>query len=341
MFKLVPNYSLKENNTFGLDVRADYWLTISAPEDLEPAFSAFPHLVGEEKLIIGGGSNLLFLSDFDGLIISPDISCFEVMHEDNDIVEVEVGAGADWDDFVAACVQKNWFGAENLSWIPGKVGAAPVQNIGAYGAEVSSIIKVVKGVNLTTGHQEHYSQEECQFSYRSSIFKEQLLNRFLVTSVIFQLRKNGELSTGYGDLEKMVATYGKTNLQNLRKAVIEIRQSKLPDPRKLGNAGSFFKNPIVKKEAASALGVLLPGLPVYPQPDGTVKLGAGFLIEKAGWKGVKSGQAAVHEKQALVLVNTGRATGTEILELSVKIQEDVLGKFGVVLEREVQLVGVT
>jgi UDP-N-acetylmuramate dehydrogenase len=339
MYKLIPNFSLKDHHSFGLDVRASYWLTITSSEDWINARIRYPHLIQEKRLVVGGGTNLLFLSDFDGLIISPDICGFSTAYQDNQIVEITVGAGEEWDDFVAYCVTNGWYGVENLSMIPGKIGAVPVQNIGAYGVEAESVIIRVDGINLETGEVETFTHEQCHFSYRSSIFKEQLSHVFMVTLVTFRLRKNGQFHTGYGDLKKALLEIGEPNLENIRKAVMHIRESKLPDPRKLGNAGSFFKNPIVAEEVAAALSDLLPGLPVYQLSDGYVKIGAGFLIEKAGWKGYQMGQAAVYDRQALVIINKGGATGQEILELSQAIQQDVLEKYGVELEREVQVVG--
>ncbi|HEY5509599.1 MAG TPA: UDP-N-acetylmuramate dehydrogenase [Prolixibacteraceae bacterium] len=339
MYKLVPNFSLKECNSFGIDVHASYWLTISSVEDWSAAMANYPHLLQEKRLVIGGGTNLLFVSDFDGLIISPDLIGYTTTYQDRDIVEIEVGAGEEWDDFVAYCVQQGWYGIENLSLIPGKVGAVPVQNIGAYGVEAESFIILVKGINLETGMKESFSHDECRFSYRSSIFKEQLPGSFMVTSVVFRLKKQGELMTDYGDLKKILSDMGEHNLQNLRKAVIQIRTSKLPDPKRSGNAGSFFKNPVVSEEVAGALSELLPGIPVYQLSEGFVKVGAGFLIDQAGWKGFQTGRAAVHNRQALVLVNAGGATGQEILDLSIRIQQDVLEKYGVLLEREVQVIG--
>lgn len=339
MYKLVPNYSLKDNNSFGLDVRASYWLTVSSAEDWLIAVLNFPHLYQEKRLVIGGGTNLLFVADFDGLIISPDIFGISITYQDSQFVEVEVGAGEEWDDFVSHCVQNGWYGVENLSLIPGKVGAVPVQNIGAYGVESESVIVRVNGISLVTGSAFSLSHDECRFSYRSSIFKEKDAGSFLVTSVVFRLKKQGELHTEYGDLKKILAEIGEPCLMNLRQAVIQIRSSKLPDPKRTGNAGSFFKNPIVSEEVADALEELLPGIPVYQLSDGFVKVGAGFLIEQAGWKGVQAGKAAVHNHQALVLVNAGGATGRDILDLSIRIQQDVLEKYGVMLEREVQVIG--
>ncbi len=337
MFKLVPNFSLKSNNSFGLDVRADYWLTLSSPEDYPLAMLRYPHLTGMKRLIIGSGTNLLFVSDFEGLIISPDFCGRTITYQDSQIIEIEVGAGEEWDEFVEYCVENGWYGVENLSLIPGRVGAVPVQNIGAYGAEAGDVIVRVDGINLETNAFESYTHDQCGFGYRSSIFKEQLSNLFMVTSVTFRLKKTGEISCAYGDLRKVMADFGEPNLKNLRKAVIQIRRSKLPDPGIHGNAGSFFKNPVVTEEVAVALSEVLPGLPVYPFSAGHVKVGAGFLIDQAGWKGYVFGRAAVHDKQALVLVNRGGATGREILELSQAIQQDVFIKFGVRLEPEVQV----
>lgn len=339
MYKLVPNYSLKENNSFSLDVRASYWLTIGSVDDWVPAMLNYPHLCQEKRLIIGGGTNLLFLSDFDGLIVSPDIFGISITYQDSKFVEVEVGAGEEWDDFVSHCVHNGWYGIENLSLIPGKVGAAPVQNIGAYGVEVESVIVRVNGINLETGSCFCLAHDECHFSYRSSVFKEKPAGSFMVTSVVFRLKKDGELMLDYGDLRKTMEEIGEPGLEHLRQAVIQIRTAKLPDPKRTGNAGSFFKNPIVSEEVADALEEQLPGIPVYQLSDGYVKIGAGFLIEKAGWKGVQSGKVAVHNRQALVLVNTGGATGKDILDFSIKIQQDVVAKYGILLEREVQVIG--
>lgn len=339
MYKLVPNYSLKYNNSFGLDVLVNYWLSISSAEDWLSAMMNYPHIFQEKRLIIGGGTNLLFISDFDGLIISSDIFGMTITYQDSQFVEVEVGAGEEWDDFVSHCVQNEWYGIENLSLIPGKVGAVPVQNIGAYGAEAESVIVRVNGISLETGSPFSFSHEECCFGYRSSIFKEQHSGSLMVTSVIFRLNKQGELLTDYGDLKTRLAEIGEPSLTNLREAVIQIRSSKLPDPKLIGNAGSFFKNPIVSEEVAADLEELLPGIPVYQLSDGFVKIGAGFLIEKAGWKGFQAGKAAVHHLQALVLVNFGGATGKEILDLSIRIRQDVLARYGVLLEREVQVIG--
>lgn len=338
MYKLIPNFSLKDNNSFGLDIRADYWLTLKGPEDWNAFRLDYPHLSEEETMILGGGTNILFLSDFDGLVISPLNYGFYVIYEDDLLVDVAVGAGEEWDDFVSWSVGRNLYGAENLSWIPGRVGAAPVQNIGAYGVEAESIILQVNGFDLKTSEPASLAAEQCNFNYRSSIFKEPGYKYFLITSVVFRLKKQGQLVTGYGDLKNAILELGVPSLENLRKAIIQVRSSKLPDPRKLGNAGSFFKNPIVSEEIATALAEHLPGLPVYQSSEGYVKIGAGFLIEKAGWKGYHHFGAAVHERQALVLVNKGKATGHDILKLAEMIRKDVFEKFGIMLEPEVRII---
>lgn len=339
MYKLIPNFSLKQNNSFGLDVRASYWLTIDCLDDWAGAMSQYPHLEQEKRLIVGGGTNLLFVNDFDGLVISPDITGYTISYQDDQVVELEVGAGEEWDDFVAYCVKNGWYGVENLSLIPGKVGAAPVQNIGAYGVEAADVIVKVNCLNLEKNEMEDFDNLQCHFNYRTSIFKEKFLNRLLITSVVFRLQKKGRIFTEYGDLEMTLNEIGEPSLENIRKAVIHIRQSKLPDPKVIGNAGSFFKNPVVTEEVAAALEDLLPGLPVYQLTEGFVKIGAGFLIEKAGWKGHNHCHAAVHDRQALVLVNRGGASGSEILELSQAIRQDVKEKYGISLELEVQVVG--
>ncbi len=338
MYKLVPNFPLKHHNSFGLDVSASYWLTIESTEDWNSAIAQYPHLLQEKRLIVGAGTNLLFMRDFDGLVISPDFFGYSIAYQDDQIVELEVGAGVEWDDLVAHCVKNGWFGVENLSLIPGKVGAAPVQNIGAYGVEVADVIVKVNCLNLENTEFKSFNNDQCHFNYRTSIFKEKYLNQLMVTTVVFRLQKQGKIFTGYGDLEKSVRELGVPSLENVRRAVILTRESKLPDPKVLGNAGSFFKNPVVTEEVAAALEDLLSGLPVYQLIDGFVKVGAGFLIEQAGWKGRKLGHAAVHDMQALVLVNRGGASGQEILALSQAIQLDVLEKYGVKLEPEVQLV---
>lgn len=339
MYKLVPNFSLKDNNSFHLDVRASYWLSVSSGGEWLEAMERYQHIREEKRLIIGSGTNLLFLDDFDGLVISPDIHFLRVVREDDDTVELEAGAGVEWDEVAELCAQKGWYGTENLSLIPGKTGAAPFQNIGAYGVEVSEVVSRVSGIHLDTGRTGEFETGSCRFGYRTSLFKEELANRFLITSVFLRLEKKGRLTTAYGDVSKTLAQFGDPTPANMRRAVVQIRQSKLPDPKKLGNAGSFFKNPVVNQKVVTKLIEILPGLPVYPQEDGRQKLSAAYLIDQAGWKGRRTGKAAVHDQQALVIVNTGGATGWEIMQLANNIREDILEKYGVTLEPEVQVIG--
>ena len=338
MYDLKHNYSLKNHNTFGLNVFTKFYLTAGMADDVLDFFNKEEIAKNDKRLIIGSGSNLLFISDFDGLVIQPEIKGIQLINEDIDFVEVEAGAGVEWDHFVAYCVEKGWGGVENLSLIPGTVGAAPVQNIGAYGVEVQSVIAEVKGLNLQNLEFKTFSWQECHFSYRTSIFKEQFKADFIVTSVVFRLSKNPVFTLHYGSLEADVENLGIVNLLNIRKAVMAIRKLKLPDPTEIGNAGSFFKNPIVSEGTAAKLKKEYSEIPLYPFEDGNVKVAAGWLIEKAGWKGKSVGHCAVHDRQALVLVNKGGATGREIFELSQMIVNDVLNRFNVRLEREVQII---
>jgi UDP-N-acetylmuramate dehydrogenase len=339
MYHLSHNISLKSNNTFGILANAKHYLTVCSPEDLILFFKEERPEKGEKRLFMGAGSNLLFVNNFDGLVIHPEMSEIHLISENDDVVLVEAGAGVVWDDFVDYCVKRGWGGIENLSMIPGNVGAVPVQNIGAYGVEAESVIAEVKGIDLDTLVIKSFSHADCKFGYRTSVFKEQLKEQFIVTSVVFKLSKHPDYQLQYGHLEIETDKLGKRNLPNIRKAVIAIRESKLPDPSKVGNAGSFFKNPVVTIETANALKNGYPDVPLYPVGSGLVKVAAGWLIEKAGWKGRSVGNAGVHDKQALVLINKGGATGKEVLELSEIIINDILQKFNIELEREVQVIG--
>lgn len=339
MYSLKKNFSLKSNNTFCISANAKHYLTVESPEDLLLFFKENNPAKNEKRLFLGGGSNLLFVNNFDGLVIHPEIQGIRLIAENKNIVEVEAGCGVAWDYFVARCVEKGWNGVENLSLIPGNVGAVPVQNIGAYGVEAESVLSEVKGIDLDTFEYRSFNHDECQFGYRNSIFKEELKERFVVTSVVFHLPKHPGFMLHYGSLETEVCKFGEVNLQNIRKAVIAIRESKLPDPSKVGNAGSFFKNPVVQESVATKLKMQYPDIPLYPVESGSFKIAAGWLIEKAGWKGRSVGKAAVHDKQALVIINNGGATGKEIFELSEMVTKDVLLKFNLQLEREVQVIG--
>ena len=339
MFRLIQNVQLKEYNTFGISVEAGSFLSVQSAEDLVSFFSQNPAYLKEDRLILGGGSNLLFTEDFDGLIIHPEIKGINILNESAETVELGVGAGEVWDDFVDYCVENGWGGVENLSLIPGKVGAVPIQNIGAYGVEADSSILQVNILDLNTFELKCLTNKECKFGYRKSIFKNEFKNRYLVTSVVFRLLKVPAFNLSYGVLKTELANSDEINLKTVRQAVISIRNSKLPDPKEIGNAGSFFKNPIVKQSVYENIKKNYPEIPVYPCNEGKVKLAAGWLIEKAGWKGKSLGNAAVHDKQALVLVNKGKATGEEIFQLSEKIRFDVSEKFDIELDPEVNIIG--
>ena len=338
MIRFFENHSLKNHNTFGIDVKAKYFFEFTEPHDLAVFLQNNQSWKEEKLIVIGEGSNILFLGDFDGLVIHPKVPGIFPVREDRQNEWLEAGAGEIWDDFVEYCVVYGLGGVENLSLIPGKVGAAPVQNIGAYGQEVCAVVERVKGFDLEKEETTEFSVDECRFAYRDSIFKSHLKNRFIITSVVFRLEKFPEFKLGYGDVEQKVRERGEVSLRNIREAIIEIRSSKLPDVMELGNAGSFFKNPVVDKALAEKLKAEYETLPVYPAGDGKTKLAAGWLIEKAGWKGVREVSVGVHEKQALIIVNYGNATGQEVWDLSEKIRQSVSEKFGVVLEREVNCV---
>lgn len=338
MYHLKHNYPLKSNNTFGISTIAKHYLTVASPEDIIQFFAENNLEKHAHRLFLGGGSNLLFVNNFEGIIIHPEIFGMRLISENKNTVEIEVGAGVVWDDFVSWCVGKGWGGVENLSLIPGHVGAVPVQNIGAYGIEADSVIAEVKGIDLDLLENKSFNHEACKFGYRTSIFKNHLKEKYIVTSVVFRLTKQPEFHLEYGALETEISKLGDKNLQNIRKAVISIRESKLPDPFKVGNAGSFFKNPVVSEVFGNTLKKSYPDIPLYHVGTGLLKIAAGWLIEKAGWKGRSVGKSAVHDKQALVIINTGGASGKEILELSEMVVKDVLQKFDIQLEREVQVV---
>lgn len=338
MIRFFENHSLKNYNTFGIEAKARFFFEFTEPEDLEEFLNSNNSWKTERLIVLGQGSNILFMDDFDGLVIHPKVPGIKAINEDRSFYYVEAGAGEVWDEFVDFCVNYNLGGVENLSLIPGNVGAAPVQNIGAYGQEVCQVVDRVKGFDLETRQLSEFSADECRFAYRDSIFKNYLKNRFIITSVVFRLDKFPEFKLGYGDVEQKVKEKGDLNLQNIRKTIIEIRSSKLPDVQELGNAGSFFKNPAVVKEIADNIKAEYEKVPMYPTSDEKVKLAAGWLIEQAGWKGVREGNCGVHKDQALVLVNYGGATGKEIYDISEKIKQSVFEKFGVELEREVNCI---
>lgn len=328
-------YSLLPYNTFGIDVSASRFLEYASVAELKEYIAQ--GAVTTPFLHIGGGSNLLFTKDYDGLILHSRIGGIEVTAEDSQTVSLRVGAGVVWDDFVACCVEHGWYGAENLSLIPGEVGASAVQNIGAYGVEVKDLITAVETVNVQ-GYGRVYSVEECEYAYRSSIFKRPENKSVFVTYVHFRLSKEERYTLDYGTIRQELARYPAPTLPIVRKVIIEIRESKLPDPKVMGNAGSFFMNPIVAKEKLEALQRDYPRIPYYELPDGRVKIPAGWMIDQCGWKGKSLGPAAVHDKQALVLVNRGGAKGSDIVALSDAVRASVRDKFGIDIHPEVHVI---
>jgi UDP-N-acetylmuramate dehydrogenase len=334
---IYKNISLKKYNTFGLDYSADTFINIKTEGEAIEFFVSGSR--GNRLLILGGGSNVLFTGNFEGTILYPDIEGIKIEESDSSTAIVSAGAGVDWDKLVEWTVNKKLGGLENLSLIPGKTGATPVQNIGAYGVEVQDLIVKVRTINTRDGSIRIFSNHECGFGYRNSIFKNTEKGKYLVTSVYYRLSLNPELNLGYGSLSEEVKNLGPENIGNVRQAVINIRRSKLPDPLVTGNAGSFFKNPVVNSTIADALKNAFPEMPVFNNSQGSVKLAAGWLIDKCGWKGKRIGDAGVHDKQALVLINYGNASGKDIYELSNEIKSSVREKFGIELEREVEIIG--
>jgi UDP-N-acetylmuramate dehydrogenase len=338
---IYKNIPLKKYNTFGLDYMAECMIHIRTEKE---ATALFNGTINWKKpfLILGSGSNILFTSDFKGTILYPELKGIKIEKHESDKgnLIVSAGAGVNWDYFVEWSVNKGFGGLENLSLIPGKVGATPIQNIGAYGVEVSDQIVKVKAINVYDGSVRVFSNKECEFSYRNSIFKNSEKGKYLVTRVYYRLSTNPLLNLSYESLKEELNKLGEKTLKNVRQTVINIRRTKLPDPERIGNAGSFFKNPVVQNHVAINLKNKYPDMPVYKDQEGHMKLASGWLIDRCGWKGKRSGDAGVHEKQALVLVNYGKATGMEIFKLSEEIRRSVYEKFGVELEREVEVVGV-
>ena len=396
MVKLTENTSLKTLNTFGIDATARWFSSFSTQEELSSllGFTEAPQAITqsirssssgkavappgphppitEAPLILGGGSNILFTGNFDGLVLKNEIRGIDLIREDEKYVYIRAGAGENWHGFVQYCLQRNWAGVENLSLIPGNVGAAPMQNIGAYGVEIKEVFYELDALGLDDGKVHSFSLNDCEFGYRDSVFKRRLRGRAIILNVTFRLSKIPRFHTEYGAIRAELDKMGvqQLSIQAISQAVINIRSSKLPDPRQIGNAGSFFKNPTVTGDRFAELQSQFPGIPGYPSGDpgssafpgipgnpteaakeitppfGSsfrgqgvgVKLAAGWLIEQCGWKGYRRGDAGCHALQALVLVNYGHASGKEIYQLSTEILQSVKNKFGVELEREVNII---
>lgn len=335
--KIFRDYSLLPHNTFGMDVKASVFIEYASVKELKEVLSLY--VKDNQWLHIGKGSNLLFTGDFSGIILHSAIKGYEVIHEDTKEVVVRVGAGEVWDDFVAMTVENEWYGAENLSLIPGEVGASAVQNIGAYGVEAKDLIVGVEAIEVSTGKESIFKNEECGYAYRESVFKSSLKYQYLVTHVSYRLKKTPCYHLDYGnirlELEKQKACL---TLANVRQAIISIREAKLPDPKLQGNAGSFFMNPVISREHFEALLVDYPLMPHYEVDAESIKIPAAWMIDQCGWKGKRLGRAGVHDKQALVLVNLGGAVGTEVIALSEAIQKSVYEKFGINILPEVNFI---
>ncbi|AUD02335.1 UDP-N-acetylmuramate dehydrogenase [Spirosoma pollinicola] len=341
MLNIQSHVSLKPHNTFGIDANARYWVEVANEDDLKTVLQ-LTDFINQPKLILGGGSNVLLCHDFDGLVVKVAIQGINVSREDDDHIYITAGAGVNWHELVQFCVQRGYAGMENLALIPGTVGAAPMQNIGAYGVELEQVFESLTAVHILTSERKTFTHAECAFGYRESVFKRDLKGQYIITSVTFQLNKRPIFHTRYGAIQETLTEMGvsddRLSIKAISEAVIRIRRSKLPDPSQIGNAGSFFKNPEIPKIQFDTLKDQHPDLPGYPMGDDVVKIPAGWLIEQAGWKGYRSGDAGVHARQALVLVNYGNATGDEILLLAKKVQESVHDKFGVTISPEVNVI---
>ncbi len=333
------NISLKPFNTFNVEAKAKYFAEVTNISEFETLFET-SHFKNEKRLLLGGGSNILFSENFDGIVIKNSITGIELIRETNDIAVIKAGAGVEWDFLVEHTVNKGFYGLENLSLIPGTVGASPIQNIGAYGVEVKDLIDSVDGFVVRNGYFSTIPNSQCNFGYRTSTFKEDLKDKFIVTSVQYTLSKRDIVNLKYTPLKEYINREKKSVItaKDVRNAVISIRESKLPNPNKIGSAGSFFKNPIINREKYDKLKTEYSDLVGFPESDSLIKISAGWLIEKCGLKGKRIGDVGVHEKQALVIVNYGNAAGAEIVEFSQMIKSEVENKFKINLINEVNII---
>jgi UDP-N-acetylmuramate dehydrogenase len=338
MLQIQENVSLKNFNSFGVEASAGYFVEISRKEELTELFLD-PQWKTTKTLVLGGGSNMLLINNFDGLVIRINIRGIEHRLSHNDVF-IEAGAGEVWNDLVNYCVIRGYAGLENLTLIPGSVGAAPIQNIGAYGVELQDVFHTCTAFELSTGNFKTFTKADCRFDYRESAFKNELKDQYIITSVKFHLSLTPNLNLKYGAIEQELSHRGITApaIKDVSQVVAQIRVSKLPDPSTIGNAGSFFKNPVIGPELFAGVLAKFPDVVHYPAGEGMVKLAAGWLIEQCGWKGKVVGHTGTWKNQALVLVNHGGATGNEVYQLSSEIIDSVYAKFGVTLQREVNII---
>lgn len=336
--KIENDYSLHQYNTFHIEVKTKHFMEYNDEEELDRILRD-EYFIECQKLHIGGGSNLLFLDNYDGIILHSAIKGVSVLKEDDQTVYLRVGAAEPWDQCVAYAVSKGWGGIENLSHIPGETGAAAIQNIGAYGVEIKDCIAEIEAYEIKSGKKRVFTKEDCNYGYRDSIFKKELLDQYIVTFVVLKLEKSPKLNLSYGNLEEVLSKHEKKTVQHVREAVITIRKEKLPDPEEVGNAGSFFMNPVIAQSHYDAIKKDYPSIPGYPTEDNGVKVPAGWLIEACGFKGKAYGSVGVYPKQALILVNLGEASGTEIAMLAEAIRSKILQQFEIEIIPEVRYVG--
>lgn len=334
---LQENINITPFTTFGVEVISRYFATFSSIEELRKLLA---EVKDQQLLVLGGGSNMLFRKDYEGITIKNEITGISVIEENEESVLLKVGAGEVWHNFVLYSIEHNLGGIENLSLIPGSVGASPMQNIGAYGVEIKDVFDSLEAIEIATGELHTFSHQDCQFGYRESVFKKELKGKYIIVSVSYKLSKQPKLNTSYGAINSELATRGITqpSIKDVSDVVIAIRQSKLPDPKEIGNAGSFFKNPVIPKSHYIALQKTYENIPSYPVSKDTVKVPAGWLIDNAGWKGKTIGEYGVHKNQALVLVNYGKANGNDIFQLSEDIIADIYKRYQIKLEREVNII---
>lgn len=332
------NFSLKSYNTFGLEASARYFQALTNYNQLE-ALNRLP-CFGSKRLILGGGSNILLTEDFEGLVVQNSLKGIELIREEDNDVYIKAAAGESWHDFVLHCIQKGWAGIENLSLIPGRVGASPMQNIGAYGVELKDVFDQLEAWNIDKEQIECFDRDSCNFGYRESVFKNSLKDKYIILSVTLKLSKSPKINVSYGAIEEVLKQMNIQNpgIKEVSDAVIAIRSEKLPNPAEIGNAGSFFKNPVIPNEQVNSLLKTYPNMPHYPIDNQFTKVPAGWLIEQAGWKGKRFGDYGVHKNQALVLVNYGGARGQDIQRLAYEIKEDISSKFGIEINPEVNFI---
>jgi len=333
---ILQNYSLKAHNTFGINAKAEYYVAVNTHEELMVVYTSDTYR-NIKKRVLGGGSNVLLTSDIEGMVIHPSFTSIKVEKEEKEEIFISSGAGENWDNFVEYCVSRNYGGIENLSLIPGDVGSSPIQNIGAYGAEVKDTIAWVEYFDLGSRSLMRRDNAACRFGYRNSIFKNELKDTFVITRVCFRLQKDPAIDVSYGNIRDELKGTENINIQDVRKVVINIRSAKLPDPELTGNAGSFFKNPVVPLVHYQDLKTRYPQIPGYPLAEDYVKIPAAWMIQECNWKGYTEGNVGVHKNQPLVLINLGKATGHEVLYLANRIVNSVQAKFDVLLEKEVNI----